>query len=249
MRYSQFFAYRLAAFTRIMTDLFHNLIQPLLLLFLYQATKGIPGWTVSEIIIFNGTGIISWGIASTFFFPMVWFIGWRIDHSHFDILLLRPVKMIPQMIAESIHIYSIPDLITGIVILIIGLRSLDYNLTIIGIISFIYLIILNGLVMYGIAGIIIGLSFKYYKTHNFVELFWNLDKLSDQPLNIYNNIIPFIITFIFPIAIANYYPASFLLGKLTEFTTLLTLTLVSLGFTLLGTISIKYGLKHYTSAG
>ena len=53
----------------------------------------------------------------------------------------------------------------------------------------------------------------------------------------------------FPLEIANYYPASFLLGKITDFSSLLVLTGVSVGFAVIGTLTIKYGLKHYSSAG
>ena len=157
--------------------------------------------------------------------------------------------MIPQMIIESINVHGLPELVTGLVILVIALVNLGVSVTLPGVLAYAYLILLACLVFYGLAAIIIGLSFKLFKAHEFMNLFWTLNSFSDYPLNIYKTFIPFFLTFIFPVAIANYYPASFLLGKITDGSLLIVLTVVTAAFTVIGTLTLKYGLRHYASAG
>jgi ABC-2 type transport system permease protein len=249
LRISEYFAHRFGAFSSIIAHIIDSMIQVLLMFFIYNVSNGLPGWTFYELIIFNGTAILAWGLSSSFFFPMVWFFGWRIDQGEFDLTLLKPIKTIPYMIISSVNPHGFTEIITGSIILVIGLLYSGIQITIQGIMGYFYLIILACLVFYGIAALIIGLSFKYFKVYNFLDLFWELSNLSNYPLNIYKLFVPFFLTFIFPLALANFYPASFLLGKITDLSILITLTAISVGFTVIGTLTIKYGLKHYSSAG
>lgn len=249
MRASSFFAQRFAAFIRLFSLTFSNLLQPLLIIFIYHSTKGLPGWSFNELLIFNATSMLSWGFATAFLFSMVWFIGWKIDHGEFDLLLLKPLRTIPLMIIESVNVGSLPSIITGLVILIISVVMSGAVITLKGLLAYTYLIGLSCLVYYGIAAVIIGLSFKFFKVHNFLHLFFTLSDFNKYPLNIYKTFIPFFLTFILPLALSSYYPASYLLGRITKPWTIITLSLVSLGFMVLGTTAIKYGLKHYSSAG
>lgn len=249
MRFSSFFAHRFAAIIRLFSLTFSNVLQPLLIFFIYTSTQGLPGWSFNELLLFNATSMLSWGFATTFLFSMVWFIGWRVDHGEFDLLLLKPFKTIPLMLIESVNIGSLPSIFTGVVILVFSIIQSRLVITITGLIIYLYLILLSCLIYYSIAAVIIGLSFKYFKVHNFLHLFWSLTDLNKYPIDIYKTFIPFFLTFILPLAMASYYPAGFLIGKITNYWIILTLTLISITFTALGTMTIKYGLSHYSSAG
>jgi len=249
MRLAEYAAYRTATFINIFTRIFSNLLGPLLVFFIYTSTSGIPGWNFYELLVFSSTAMISWGIGTSFFFPMVWYIGWRVDNGYFDIILLKPLKIIPEMIIESINVGGLPGVVVGFIVLIISLINIGASISLLNIIVYVYLILLSCLVLYGIAGIITGLSFTLFKAYEFMNLFWEITNLNDYPLTIYKTFIPFFLTFVFPVAIGNYYPASFLLGKIADGSLLIVLTLVSVSFAVIGTYTIKYGLRHYSSAG
>jgi len=249
MRLSESLTYRLESFINGIGELVNDLLGPLLAFFIYEATSGLPGWSFYEFVLFNATTIISGSIAISIFMPMVWSIGWKIDKGYFDEMLTKPLNIIAYMIIEPINLHGLTGTITGITIVIICIFNLGYSVTLAGVITYIYIILLSGIAVYGVVSLAIGLSFKLFKVHQFMQLFWDLQQLGEYPLNIYKTFIPFILTFIFPIAVANYYPASFLLDKITDFSIIIVLTIVSAVFAIIGTLSIKYGIKYYSSAG
>jgi len=70
----------------------------------------------------------------------------------------------------------------------------------------------------------------------------------DLPLDVYNPVITFILTFIVPIAFINYYPAELFLGK--GFSAFAYLTpIVGLISFVIAYNFWKIGLKNYTSTG
>lgn len=250
MNFKDWFSYRLSAFTKIFIMLFNAFLQPLLIIFLYNISNGIPGWNLYELLLFEGAGFLAWGLAATFIIPMVWEVGWDIDYGNFDLTLLKPLKVIPSILLKSVNPSDIPNIITGSIIMIISVIKLNIQINPVNLAIFILLLLLSTGVYFGIAGVIIGLSFKFFKSHNLIEVFFQINHLNQYPLTIFKNFtIPFFLTFIFPVAIADFYPVSYLLGRINNPIILLNLILISSLFTLIGVFSIKKGVKYYSSAG
>jgi ABC-2 type transport system permease protein len=73
-------------------------------------------------------------------------------------------------------------------------------------------------------------------------------KFIDYPLDIYNPIIVFILTFIIPLGFINYYPAQLFLGKGLVLAAYLA-PLVGIIMFIVSYSLWKYGIKNYTSTG
>ncbi len=249
MEFSSYFSYRTATFIQIISDIVHNLTQPLILFFIYSISKGLPGWSIYELIAFNATAILSLGLAGSTIIGIIFNTGKMINDGSFDIMLLKPANIITQIIITAINPWWTSDIIIGITLLITSIIKGGLSITITGVLTYIYLITISMGIFFGIIGAIIGLTFKYYRADRIIELFWIINSMSKYPLNIYNKTISLILTFIIPLSIANYYPASYLLGKITSNMIIIQLTITSIIFIIIGLTSIKIGLKYYTSAG
>jgi ABC-type uncharacterized transport system permease subunit len=57
------------------------------------------------------------------------------------------------------------------------------------------------------------------------------------------------LTFILPMALAGFYPASYILGKISDYKLLGLFLLIGLAFAGVGTMAIKKGIKKHTSYG
>jgi ABC-2 type transport system permease protein len=92
-------------------------------------------------------------------------------------------------------------------------------------------------------------TFWVVRSRMLSEILWPLMKFIDYPLDIYNPIIVFILTFIIPLGFINYYPAQLFLGKgVWMFAAYLT-PLVGVTMFIISYSLWKYGIKNYTSTG
>ncbi len=238
-----------AAAVQIVADLINALLQPLIYLIIYHVSPGIGGWSFYEILFLNGISIFIFGIGGTMILSMLWNISGAIEQGTFDTFIVKPVKTIPLMILDSLNMWWITDIVYGLAIAAYALVKLKITLSILNIIVLLFFIGISQLFFFGVAGIIIGLSFKFYRFNKVIDLFWSVKAFEKYPISIYGKKMSFFLSFIYPFAVANYYPASFFLGKLSSPYLLLSLLASSLAFSLAGYIFLKLGMKHYSSAG
>lgn len=238
---SQFF---LQLFARIVW----GIVGPLFALIVYNTTSGIPGWTFEQILLFYGTFNLSLGIAHTLFLDLAYWIPLEIETGIFDKYLIRPMKLLPLLLSTGFSSEGPTDVIVGLSLVI-------YAISKIGAVSFSSILIysvlvgISVLIWFGIILMIIGLSFIFVRT----ELIWNIfDTFIEfvrYPLTIYSGSIQFFLTFLIPLGIASFYPASFLLGLAVNPITLVFTSIAAFVFFGANYAILNYGLRRHTSAG
>lgn len=101
----------------------------------------------------------------------------------------------------------------AIILIISTLINLQAQITIFLVLKIIYFGVLGGIIMGGVQTIFSVTGLWTYKSNEVVWSVFQLHKLAEYPLEIYNNFVRFLITCIFPFAFASYYPTLNYLGQ------------------------------------
>jgi viologen exporter family transport system permease protein len=249
MDFSYFFSHKQATFFQFIADFFEFFLQPLILFFIYEISSGFSGWNINEMFFLIATAKISLSLAGSSVLGIIFSNSWKIESGNFHQTLLKPFNTIIYMIITSINAHWIMDITVGLILLIYSIIKLNITITLIGLLSYIYLLFISLLCYYGIAGLIMNFLFKNPRSTNIMDLFFSSTRFSNYPINIFPNFLKFILTFIFPIALSSYYPATYFLGKGNDYNLLLIFSLIGLIFAFLGTIALKNGIKNHVSFG
>ncbi|MDD4352877.1 MAG: ABC-2 family transporter protein [Candidatus Nanoarchaeia archaeon] len=249
MDFSEFFSHKQATFFQFFADFFEFFLQPLLLYFIYNISSGFQGWEINEMFFLIATARISLSLAGSSVLGIVFSNLWRLKSGNFHQVLLKPFNTIIYMIIGSFNAYWIMDITSGFLLLIYSIIKLKIQITLLGTLSYFYLIFISLLCYYGIAGILMNFFFKNPRSENILDIFWTASRFSNYPLNIFPNVIKFILTFIFPIALSSYYPASYFLSKSADYSLIIVFSIIGLAFAIIGSYAIKDGVKNHVSFG
>lgn len=249
MDFSYFFSHKQATFFQFFADFFEFFLQPLILYFIYNISSGFSGWNIDEMFFLIATARISLSLAGSSVLGILFSNSWKLETGNFHQVLLKPFNIIIYMILTSVNAFWITDIAAGLILLIYSIIKLNITITLFGVLSYLYLLFISILCFYGIAGLIMNLLFKNPRSSNIVDLFWAITRFSDYPIHIFPNYLKFILTFVFPIALSSFYPASYFLGKANNFNMMAIFSLIGIIFAFAGTLAIKNGIKNHVSLG
>ncbi|MDD4353043.1 MAG: ABC-2 family transporter protein [Candidatus Nanoarchaeia archaeon] len=249
IKIKDFFSYRFTLFLFLLIDIIYIISLSVPFLIIYSATEGFPNWNIYELFFFTTTGIITSTLIFTFAIVIGLDITDKIKDGSFDLLLLKPVNIYYHMLIQSLDLRNFfPDFPLFLIILIILYPLVGILFSWINLFYFILIIFISCLIFIGFSGIFISFSFFVPHFDSFWDLFFSFREISRKPIDIYKNkFIVLFLTFVFPFALWNYYPASILMGKI-DTSIVPSLVLMAIIFLAIGFFSLKYGLKHYKSA-
>lgn len=249
MELSTITTYRIAFFLNSLSLILGGITGPLAVLFIYNVSPGFSGWTFAEMLVFLGTIEITFGLNHALVLGFSWVTADLIINGKFDTILLSPVNTLGYMLSRVIDYDGFVQIITGFVIVVIGLVSGSYNPGFTNWLFFAFLVI-DGFLLWLSFSLLIGsLCFKYERSDEWFTIVFNLAKFGDYPLNVYGSVLSFVFTFIVPLGLISYYPSNFLLGKLTDLGLFFELTGLMLMITFLSIKFYMRSLKNYSSAG
>jgi ABC-2 type transport system permease protein len=211
------------------------------------------GWDFQQTSFLYGLWMLGHAFHNTFFFT-VGEVPTMIREGRFDRFLVRPLDPLFQVITTPQQIW--PDelilsiIFFGVVTHFVGVHvGLFYVL-------FVFLVMVGGaLIDFGINLTIATLAFRFIQVD---ALRWAVMSLEQDftryPISIYTRGVRLILTFVFPFAFMNYFPATFLLHKseaalnLSPEVGLLT-PLIGLAWFALAYAFWRSGLKQYQGTG
>ncbi|MFC1685435.1 ABC transporter permease [Nanoarchaeota archaeon] len=223
-----------------------DILTPLVSLLIYAASAGIPGWTLFEFILFQGTLILTIGVWRTFFLDMLWVVIFRIQEGEFDKVLLKPFPTLATVTTEGFDFEGVGEIIAGMMIVGFALYKLQIFTWLM--FPYILIILLAVLFMYSLLVFTASLAFIFVKAWRLAELINVVEKFARWPITVYSTTIRFVLTFVVPAAIASYYPAAVLLGK-EPLSRAAVAVIPVIGFFILSLLSWKWAISKYTSAG
>jgi ABC-2 type transport system permease protein len=239
-------AYRADFFISSAIMLAGDMIIPLITFLIYSSGVSFPGWSLYEVLLIQGVFMVSRGIAFSLFFGLVWDTLSTVREGTFDLVLLKPHPAMHIAIARSFDCDSLGTLFGGIVISGIALTNLP-PVSPAGWVAFFLLLFLSLMVLLSFAVIMAATVFKWVGNTRVNEIFESLTLFGQYPVSIFSKSFAGLLTWILPISMIAYIPASTLLGR--PVSNLVPAIVASVIFFILGLAFWHLMKKSYTSAG
>ena len=232
------------AFAMVLADF----VGPLLTLLIYSTTLGIPGWSLNEFLLFQGTLILIFGLGHTFVMHFPYEIIHSIREGEFDKYLVKPYNTMLYILSESFIIDGLPEVAVGICLVTYTMIKLGLSVFSFDFFWYLILVAAGLLMQIAVMVFISAFAFLVVKSEALINLYYKLSDFVRYPLNIYAIGIQFALTFFFPLAVSSFYPAEVLLRGATP-KILLSILIPVIIFTAISVYLWNMAMKKYTSAG
>ena len=239
--------YRVNFILGITIALAASAIGPLVQLLLFTRTNGYPGWTLHQIILFQGVLLVIMGLDNTLFGEVKGYFIQQIRSGNFDNLLLKPFPSIGIILASGANIENAGTVIAGTAVILYALSVQQLHVGILQLFMFI-LAMACGLLFHAAANVIYcGIGIRIVFMGRIEQIFDAILGFSNYPIQIFPRFLQLLFMFVVPFAVISYIPAQVLLNRY-DFKILFAL-LASILFFMVSLIFWKTSMNKYTSAG
>ncbi|WCL50352.1 ABC transporter permease [Leptospira sp. GIMC2001] len=243
--------YRWNFFIFIVTLLFLYAAQIITVSVIVNRFKTIGGWSLGEVVFLYSILILVGGIVSSVFTGVLEF-GSLVRLGGFDRYLIRPISPLGQVICMGFDVSGIAHLSLGTFTFIYANKLVDIHWGVINIVLLICSLIGGVMIMGGIRILIASVAFFSINNQSLVHLFiFSAREFLLYPASIYTRGVQFSLSFLFPIAFVNFYPAAYFLNKDTGLHPLFGLGTLPIGIAVFSIAMYfwRKGIKAYESAG
>lgn len=240
--------YRASLVMEIVSEVAYMFLKIVYIVVIYNTNVPINGGSPEYILVLGGSYMILTGIFVGFFMMNIFTIPNHIKKGTLDIYITKPVSL--QFIISFRRFQfgaAIPNIIGGIITMLIGLRALDYHINIVNLIGFIILMINSNVIAYSLFFSLEMLSFWMIKTNSFNDVLEKLWDNNNMPMSIYGRIIQRICIFFIPMFVISNFPVMVLLEQLSWPYIVWSFVCAVLFFTL-ARVFWKKAIKNYCSA-
>lgn len=223
-----------------------DLVAPLVTLLIYRSGAAFPGWSLHEALLVQAVFVLAKGIAFPFFFGMIGTTLSQVREGTFDLLLLRPR---PAMLMSMLLGFDPEDfgrLLSGSVLFayaLSGVAAPQWTAWL----QFTLLFIASIAILCAMSLFLSGLLFRWVGSSRVFDIFDALTSFGMYPGSIFSKALQNMLTYVLPIGLIAFVPASALLGR-SGWGALWALGSAAV-LLLLGILYWNRMLKNYTSAG
>lgn len=240
--------YRVNFFAGILGECGWLLVKLLYVVVIYGTGVKVGGIPADGMLIFVGTYTFMTGVYCAFFFFNFIRIPSYVREGTLDMFITKPISL--QFIVTLRYLdygTPIPNILGGLVMIIIGWKRLSIPLSFTNITGFIGFIVIGILLNYAIFLIPQLFAFWVVKVNSITDTANALWDLNTLPMGIYSKPIQRIGTFILPLFLITNFSPLFVLNKLSIFHMVWGIISVIL-FMVLSRLIWRYAIKSYTSA-
>lgn len=239
--------YRINFFAGIFVEIGFMLAKLTYVALIYSAGVEINGMTPDYILIFIGTFAIMTGLYMSFY-PNFCNISGYVREGSLDIYLTKPISSLFLVTFQHIDFaMPIPNIISGIVMVVVGWKRCGFPVTISNIFAFLGCLFFGTILTYAIFLLPRLLAFWTISTNAIIQVSDSVWDFNNMPMRIYNRVIQDIGCFIFPIFLITNMPG-LIIGE-GVIGSLLVWYVVSPFLMLAITIFVwRLGIKRYSSA-
>jgi len=243
---SRALTYRLNFVLSMVITFCFNAFFPLVTLLVYRAGASFPGWNIYEVLLMQSVFTLSNGLAQIMFSGVLWTTMQHIREGSFEIVLLRPVNPLFFLIASNFDPGSAGLIIGGGVLFAFSLAHTGI-VSLAAVPQFLLLFAGGFAVMAGLQMIMAATSFKWVGNSRIPEIFDSIMTFGKYPVTIFPQAVKSIATFIIPVGMIGFFPASALLGRLEPAALFAVLPCVL--FMFFGIWLYQYMIKLYEGVG
>ncbi len=242
-------AYKADFFISVASTLVATVFGLALVFLLFRRAPQIAGWTFEEILFLYGFGLIPLALFNTISVNLYYFGQLYIIEGKFDRVLLRPVHSLFQVMSEQFRLEALSDALVGVVLVVYAGSKVGLAFSpmqwLIGIGA-----VICGLAIYlGIFLILTCVSFWAEDRVGVIPPVYNMLTFGRYPLDIYNPLIRFLLSWIIPFGFAAFYPSAKLLGHTEYDRVFLALPLVAAISVAAAILLWNRGVRNYSSTG
>jgi len=205
-------AYRSHFFLSILLLVAGDLLVPMVTLLVYRSGATFPGWSLHEALLIQGVFGIAKGIAFPIFFGMVGSTLTLVREGTFDLLLLKPRPALFMTMLNGLELEDFGRLLSGAVLFGYALSGLPAP-TMIGWLQFIGLFLASLAVLCAFSLLLSGLLFRWVGSSRVYDIFDSVTSFGMYPGTIYAKSFQQLMTYVIPVGIIAFVPASALLGR------------------------------------
>lgn len=241
-------AYKTNFFIKSLALITADLIGPLITLLIYSNSSGIPGWSFEEFLLFQGTFIFVMGMSHFLLLMLPYHVIENVREGTFDKILIKPYNPLLYLSFSSIDLEGLAEVSAGLFLIVYSFIKLNLVLFSFNTVLYIFLMLLGFIFLYAAFVLMSSLAFLFVKSFGLFDLFFKIMDVARYPISIYEGGMRFLFTFIIPIGIVSFYPASALISDLSfmVITKVLMLVILFLAFSI---CMWNHAIKKYTSAG
>ena len=216
--------------------------------FMFSRFNSVNGFAFSEVLICFSVVLMSFSITECFVrgfdvFPRL------IQSGNLDRILVRPRNEIFQVLTSNIDFSRVGRLFQAILMLCIAIPASGIDWTFDKIITVILMIIGGIAVFTALFVLYAGISFFTIESLEFMNIFTDGSReFGRYPLSIYGEGVLKFLTYVVPIALFQYYPFLYLIGR-SDTICLIFLPLIGFIFIIPCYCFFKFGLRKYKSTG
>jgi len=242
-------AYRFDAFIGIFGFLLENALTFFTLYLTISAIPSLNGWTVEMMGFLYGFYLIPKSL-DHILTDQVWQLAnGGITRGLLDKYLIKPISPLFQLIVEMIQLEGFGELILGIIFLVIFTPMVTVSWSFSNVIALFVCVLFSMMFFFSIKLIFGSLSFWTKRSIEVMTMIYDFSNFAKYPINIFHQVIRFILTFILPFSVVIFFPIEALLFNGNLWLQVFYVALASIGMFIVSLFIWKQGLKRYESAG
>ncbi|MBD2869338.1 ABC transporter permease [Paenibacillus arenilitoris] len=223
-----------------------DLVVPLVTLLVYRSGASFPGWSLHEALLIQAVFALAKGIAFPFFFGMVGTTLSQVREGTFDLLLLRPRPVMMMAMLTGFDPDDFGRLLSGSVLFGYALSGaggpswqswLQFGL----------LFLASLTILCAVSLFLSGMLFRWVGSSRVFDIFDAVTSFGMYPGTIFSKSLQNVLTYVLPIGLIAFVPASALLGR--EGWGVLWALVPAAAVLVLGALYWNRMLRGYTSAG
>jgi len=213
--------------------------------FYHRSTLG--GWTFDQMLLVSGLFIFFGGFGAAVLAPNVQRMVDHVQKGTMDFVLLKPASSQFLATVTACAPMKFVDLITGLILISIGLYRMGHVPDAYHVLSFLLMIPAGIATLYSFCVLCLTLAFWFVRVDNFPELFWAFFEAGRFPVSVYRGAVRFVLTYVVPIAFLTTFPAAALLGMLSPRYVFASVIVAAI-LLYLSTRFWNYAIRFYSSA-
>ncbi|MCK6255764.1 ABC-2 family transporter protein [Fictibacillus sp. KIGAM418] len=240
--------YRADMLVEIFSDLLFQAVNLIFILVVFGHTSLLKGWSKDEMVFIYGFFLVPFAVFGAFF--NIWdFTDRYIVKGEMDRILTRPIHSLFQIILERMELESLFGGVTGLAIMYYAGNNLGLSLHWYD--PFIFLVLVAGgaLVYAGIFVTLASIGFWSDSRTDIMPMMYNIGNYGRYPVDIYNRIIRYVLTWILPFAFVGVYPAAYFLGREEWYHYAFITPLIGVIFFAISVFLWNIGVTKYRGAG
>jgi ABC-2 type transport system permease protein len=206
--------YRVNFFVQLLQSLIQVGTGLVMLSLVYSHTTELNGWKESELLALLGVQILLGGFIHTFIQPNMELLMQDVQQGTLDYALTKPEDAQILVSVRQVRIWQIVEVISGLVLLIVGLTGVESSIGIVDTLAFAFALGIGGVLVYCFWLILTIGAFWVVRIEHVLELFEGIYQTGRWPVGVYPGWLRYSVTFLVPVAFAVTVPAEALTSRL-----------------------------------